>query len=106
MRQAELQELDLFYDYRTRSVDLLPKWQKFLQDHQPKSLIFWGQNDIFLLGKEVKHTSRISLTLKCTDFDSGHFAVEDFLMKLLRALFASILKKYARRDNEMVVNVI
>jgi pimeloyl-ACP methyl ester carboxylesterase len=39
-------QMDLFYDYRT-NVALYPKWQKFLHDRQPKSLIFWGQNDIF-----------------------------------------------------------
>src|ERR687898_1811914 len=39
-------QMDLFYDYRTNVV-LYPKWQKFLHDRQPKSLIFWGQNDIF-----------------------------------------------------------
>jgi pimeloyl-ACP methyl ester carboxylesterase len=30
---------DLFYDYRANVV-LYPKWQKFLQEHRPKSLIF------------------------------------------------------------------
>ena len=25
----------------------LTEWQKFLRDRQPKTLIFWGQNDIF-----------------------------------------------------------
>ena len=39
-------QMDLFYDYRT-NVALYSKWQKFLRDHQPKTLIFWGQNDIF-----------------------------------------------------------
>ena len=39
-------QLDLFYDYR-RNVDLYPQWQKFLRERQPKTLIFWGQNDIF-----------------------------------------------------------
>jgi pimeloyl-ACP methyl ester carboxylesterase len=39
-------QMDLFYGYRT-NVALYPKWQKFLRDHQPKLLIFWGQNDIF-----------------------------------------------------------
>jgi pimeloyl-ACP methyl ester carboxylesterase len=39
-------QMDLFYDYRT-NVALYPKWQKFLRDRQPTSLIFWGQNDIF-----------------------------------------------------------
>jgi pimeloyl-ACP methyl ester carboxylesterase len=34
-------QMDLFYDYRT-NVALYPKWQKFLRDRQPTSLIFWG----------------------------------------------------------------
>ena len=38
--------LDLFYDYRNNVV-LYPLWQMFLRDRQPKTLIFWGQNDIF-----------------------------------------------------------
>ena len=38
--------LDLFYDYRT-NVELYPQWQKFLRDHQPKTLIFWGEHDPF-----------------------------------------------------------
>jgi hypothetical protein len=32
---------------RYPNVALYPKWQKFLHDHQPKSLILWGQNDMF-----------------------------------------------------------
>jgi pimeloyl-ACP methyl ester carboxylesterase len=43
-------QMDLFYDYRT-NVALYPKWQKFLQERQPKSLIFWGQNDILYSGR-------------------------------------------------------
>ena len=39
-------QLDLFYDYRT-NVELYPQWQAFLRKRQPKTIIFWGQNDIF-----------------------------------------------------------
>jgi hypothetical protein len=28
-------------------VELYPKWQAFLGDRQPKTIIFWGQDDIF-----------------------------------------------------------
>jgi pimeloyl-ACP methyl ester carboxylesterase len=38
--------LDLFYDYRT-NVPLYPKWQAFLRERQPKTIIFWGQEDVF-----------------------------------------------------------
>ena len=33
-------QLDLFYDYRT-NVTLYPKWQAFLRDRQPRTIIFW-----------------------------------------------------------------
>jgi hypothetical protein len=38
--------LDLFYDYRT-NVPLYPEWQAFLRTRQPKTIIFWGQDDVF-----------------------------------------------------------
>jgi pimeloyl-ACP methyl ester carboxylesterase len=44
--KARTVQIDLFYDYPA-NIALYPKWQKFLHDHQPKSLILWGQNDIF-----------------------------------------------------------
>lgn len=34
------------YDYRT-NVAQYPEWQAFLRKNQPKTLIFWGQDDIF-----------------------------------------------------------
>jgi hypothetical protein len=47
-------QLEFLYDYRT-NVALYPKWQKFLCDRQPETLIFWGQGDIFRrpLGDEL-----------------------------------------------------
>jgi len=35
-------QLDFFYDYRT-NVDLYPKWQAFLRERQPPTIIFWGK---------------------------------------------------------------
>ncbi len=42
---AKRVQLDLFYDYRT-NVELYPKWQVFLRERQPKTIIFWGQEDM------------------------------------------------------------
>ena len=39
-------QLDLLYDYRT-NVALYPQWQAFLRERKPKTLILWGENDIF-----------------------------------------------------------
>jgi hypothetical protein len=43
---AKRVQLDLFYDYKT-NVALYGQWQKSLRERQPKTIIFWGQNDVF-----------------------------------------------------------
>jgi pimeloyl-ACP methyl ester carboxylesterase len=70
--------LDLFYDYRT-NVPLYPKWQRFLRERQPKTMIFWGQDDIFFSreGGEAYLTDLPSAEMH--RLEAGHFAVEDHL---------------------------
>ena len=70
--------LDLFYDYRT-NVGLYPKWQAFMRDRQPKTLIFWGQDDIFFTaaGGEAFLTDLPNAEIH--RLAAGHFAVEDHL---------------------------
>ena len=76
--KARRVQLDFFYDYR-KNVELYPKWQSSLRDLQPKTLIFWGQDDIFFTReggeaflKDLPHAEMHRL-------NSGHFAVEDNL---------------------------
>jgi pimeloyl-ACP methyl ester carboxylesterase len=71
-------QMDLFYDYRT-NVALYPKWQKFLRDSQPKSLIFWGQNDLFFTREGGEAYLKDLPNAEMHRLDSGHFAVEDCL---------------------------
>jgi pimeloyl-ACP methyl ester carboxylesterase len=71
-------QMDLFYDYRTNVV-LYPKWQKFLHDRQLKSLIFWGQNDIFFTREGGEAYLKDLPDAEMHRLDSGHFAVEDCL---------------------------
>jgi pimeloyl-ACP methyl ester carboxylesterase len=70
--------LDLFYDYRT-NVPKYPVWQKFLRERQPKTLIFWGQTDIFFTpeGGEAFLTDLPDAEMH--RLEAGHFAVEDHL---------------------------
>jgi pimeloyl-ACP methyl ester carboxylesterase len=68
--------MDLFYDYRT-NVTLYPKWQKFLRDQQPKTLIFWGQDDIFFTREGGEAYLKDLPAAEMHRLDSGHFAVED-----------------------------
>jgi len=71
-------QMDLFYDYRT-NVALYPKWQKFLRDQQPKTLIFWGQDDIFFTREGGEAYLKELPGAEMHRLDSGHFAVEDCL---------------------------
>ena len=70
--------LDLFYDYR-KNVELYPQWQKFLRDHQPKTLIFWGQDDIFFTRAGGEAYLRDLPKAEMHRLAAGHFAVEDNL---------------------------
>jgi pimeloyl-ACP methyl ester carboxylesterase len=91
--------LDLFYDYRT-NVDLYPKWQAFLRDRQPKTLIFWGQDDVFFTPaggeaflKDLPHAEIYRLP-------AGHFAVEDhldFISKHIHAFYEKVVASSSRK---------
>jgi pimeloyl-ACP methyl ester carboxylesterase len=70
--------LDLFYDYR-KNVELYPTWQKFLRDNQPKTLIFWGQKDIFFTPAGGEAFLKDLPKAELHRLDAGHFAVEDNL---------------------------
>ena len=74
-------QMDLFYDYRT-NVALYPEWQKFLRDRQPKTLIFWGQDDIFFTREGGEAYLRDLPDAEMHRLDSGHFAVEDCLEQI------------------------
>jgi pimeloyl-ACP methyl ester carboxylesterase len=71
-------QLDLFYDYKN-NVTLYPKWQEFFRQHQPKTIIFWGQDDIFFTraGGEAFLTDLPKAEMH--RLSAGHFAVEDCL---------------------------
>ena len=75
-------QMEFFYDYRT-NVSLYPIWQEFLR-RQPKTIIFWGQHDIFFTreGGEAYLTDLPRAEMH--RLDSGHFAVEDCLDYIAR----------------------
>jgi pimeloyl-ACP methyl ester carboxylesterase len=71
-------QLDLFYDYRT-NVPLYPRWQAFLRQHRPETLIFWGQHDIFFTPEGGEAYLADLPDAELHRLDSGHFAIEDSL---------------------------
>jgi pimeloyl-ACP methyl ester carboxylesterase len=78
---AHRAQLDLFYDYRTNAA-LYPNWQERLRATQPKTIIFWGQGDIFFTPEGGEAYMRDLPKATFVPLDSGHFAVEDCLTKI------------------------
>jgi pimeloyl-ACP methyl ester carboxylesterase len=77
--------LDLFYDYRT-NVPLYAEWQAFLRKHQPRTIIFWGQSDIFFTPEGGESYLRDLPKAEMHRLDAGHFAVEDHLEYIAREM--------------------
>jgi pimeloyl-ACP methyl ester carboxylesterase len=74
-------QLDLFYDYRT-NVDLYPKWQAFLKERQPKTVIFWSQDDVFFTREGGEAYLKDLPHAQIHRLPAGHFAVEDSLEEI------------------------
>jgi pimeloyl-ACP methyl ester carboxylesterase len=71
-------QLDMFYDYRT-NVPLYAQWQAFLRERQPKTIIFWGQDDLFFTREGGEAYLKDLPGAEMHRLQSGHFAVEDCL---------------------------
>jgi pimeloyl-ACP methyl ester carboxylesterase len=83
--QAHRVQLDLFYDYRANAA-LYPTWQERLRATQPKTLIFWGQGDIFFTPEGGEAYIRDLPNATLVRLDSGHFAVEDCLEDIVTGI--------------------
>jgi len=88
-------QLDFFYDYRT-NVELYPKWQQFLRKQQPKTIIFWGQNDIFFTREGGEAYLNDLPMAEMHRLDSGHFAVEDSLPAISDKMMAFYRTRVAK----------
>ena len=80
-------QLDLFYDYRN-NVALYPTWQKFLRDHQPKTVIFWGEHDPFFTPEGGESYLKDLPKAEIHRLNAGHFATEDNLPFIARGITA------------------
>jgi pimeloyl-ACP methyl ester carboxylesterase len=84
---AKRVQLDLFYDYRT-NVERYGEWQAFLRTRQPKTIIFWGQNDIFFTREGGEAYLKDLPRAEMHRLESGHFAVEDCLPYITEKMIA------------------
>lgn len=90
-------QLDLFYDYRT-NVELYPKWQAFLKERQPKTIIFWGQDDIFFTREGGEAYLKDLPKAEMHRLAAGHFAVEGSLNEIAEGMHRFYSEKVAGKE--------
>lgn len=87
-------QLDLFYDYRT-NLPLYPAVQAWLREHSPPTLIVWGKND-FIFPADGAHPYKRDLPeVEFHLLDTGHFAIEDQLDKMVPLIRDFLARKIA-----------
>jgi pimeloyl-ACP methyl ester carboxylesterase len=69
-------QLDLLEDYKTNP-PLYETWQAFMCTRQPKTIIFWGQGDVFFTPEGGEAYLRDLPNAQIHRLEAGHFAVED-----------------------------
>ncbi len=72
---AEIQ-MQMFYDYGSNP-PLYPEWQAYFREHQPRTLIVWGQNDEIFPAAGAHPYKRDLKNLEFHLLDTGHFALEE-----------------------------
>ena len=68
-------QLQMFYSYGTNP-PLYPKWQQYLRDYQPPTLIVWGEHDEIFPAAGAEPYKRDLENLEYHLIDTGHFALE------------------------------
>ena len=68
-------QLQMFYSYGSNP-PLYPEWQKYLREHQPPTLVVWGQHDEIFPAAGAEPYKRDLKNLEYHLLDTGHFALE------------------------------
>lgn len=69
-------QLAMFLDYGSNPARY-PKWQTYLREHQPPTLIVWGKNDHIFPVEGAHPYQRDLKNLEFYLLDTGHFALEE-----------------------------
>lgn len=69
-------QLKLQADYYS-NLERYPEWQDYLRQHQPPTLVFWGQGDPFWGVANIELLRRDLVNIETYLLDTGHFASEE-----------------------------
>lgn len=69
-------QLAMFLSYGSNP-PLYPKWQAYLREHQPPTLVVWGKNDTIFPESGAHPYKRDLKNIEFHLLDTGHFALEE-----------------------------
>jgi putative NADH-flavin reductase/pimeloyl-ACP methyl ester carboxylesterase len=69
-------QVDLAFDYHS-NVELYPRWQAWLREHQPPTLVVWGTGDPFFVEEGALAFRDDIPDAEVHLLDTGHFALEE-----------------------------
>lgn len=75
-------QADLFYDYRN-NVASYPKWQAWLREHRPPTLVVWGKYDPSFAVAGAMAYKRDVPDAEIHLLDAGHFALDEALDQIV-----------------------
>ena len=88
--QREIQTA-LLYDYRT-NVASYPKWQAWLREHRPVTLVAWGANDPSFIAAGAAAFQRDLPDAEIHLVDAGHFALDEKTDEIASLILAFLAK--------------
>ena len=93
-RKDQKIQIQLFQDYRS-NLKAYPKWQKYLRDHQPPTLIVWGKKDPVFMYPGAQAYLKDLPDAELHLLDAGHFALEEKPVEIAK-LIMNFFKKHNR----------
>jgi pimeloyl-ACP methyl ester carboxylesterase len=81
----------LLYDYRT-NVASYPKWQAWLREHRPPTLVVWGRYDPSFIAPGGEAYRRDLPDAEIHLLDAGHFALDEKLDEIAGLMLAFLQK--------------
>ncbi|WP_394829058.1 alpha/beta fold hydrolase [Pendulispora albinea] len=93
--QATIQ-LELFYDYRT-NVAQYPKWQAYLREARPPTLVLWGKNDPSFMPQGATAYARDLPNAEIHMLEAGHFPLDEAADTIAASMREFLSRKGAPR---------
>ena len=90
-------QLQLFYDYGSNP-PLYPAWQTYFREHQPPTLIVWGDKDEIFPAEGAHPYKRDLKNLEFQLLNTGHFALEEDGAAIAASIRGFLAKQLPQSD--------